>query len=83
MQSILAAFKLSVLKSSRCTLCRAPYQLRSNPSTQQTHAVIVTAMSEIEIRAYNSKAGELGVDAFMSKPIKAEAVRTLASKLKP
>jgi CheY-like chemotaxis protein len=56
--------------------------LRSIPSTQQTHAVILTALSEMEIRAYNSEAGELGVDAFMSKPIKVDEVRTMVSKLK-
>jgi CheY-like chemotaxis protein len=57
--------------------------LRSIPSTQQTHAVILTALSEMEIRVLNSEAGELGVDAFMSKPIKVDAVRTMVSKLKP
>lgn len=57
-------------------------ELRSNPSIRRAHAVILTAMPEATFRTHNSVAG-MGVDAFMSKPITAEAIRTLASKLKP
>ena len=57
--------------------------LRSIPSTRDTHAVILTAISETEIRAYKGAAKGLGVDAFMSKPITVEAVRALVGKLKP
>jgi CheY-like chemotaxis protein len=55
--------------------------LRSDPPTVDMHAVVLAAMSETEIRAYESKAGEFGVDAFMSKPIRPDAVRKLVSKL--
>jgi PAS domain S-box-containing protein len=58
-------------------------ELRLNSSIQPAHAVILTAMSETSLRTYNSAAGKLGVDAFMSKPIAPEAIRTLVSKLNP
>lgn len=57
-------------------------ELRSNPSIRHAHAVILTAMPEATLRTHNGVAG-MGVDAFMSKPITAETIRTLASRLKP
>jgi response regulator RpfG family c-di-GMP phosphodiesterase len=53
-----------------------------NPSTQQTYAVILTAMSEWELRTYKSNAEKLGVDAFLSKPLRLEALRDLVSKVR-
>jgi PAS domain S-box-containing protein len=58
-------------------------ELRLNPSIQRAHAVILTAMSETSLRTYNGLADKLGVDAFMSKPIASEAIRTLVSTLNP
>jgi DNA-binding NarL/FixJ family response regulator len=57
-------------------------ELRSNPSTQQTYAVILTAMSEWEIQAYKSNSEKLGVDAFISKPLRPQAIRDLVAKLR-
>jgi DNA-binding NarL/FixJ family response regulator len=57
-------------------------ELRSNPSTQQTYAVILTAMSEGELRTYKSNAEKLGVDAFISKPLRLEALRDLVRELR-
>jgi len=54
--------------------------LRSNPSTGETSFVILTAMRETE-RAHKSEADTLGVDAFISKPITIDAIRTLAEKV--
>jgi len=58
-------------------------KLRSRPTARRTHAAIVTARSDTEIRAYNSNAKKMGVDEFISKPITPEMVRTLIGKLKP
>jgi two-component system CheB/CheR fusion protein len=57
-------------------------RLKSDASLHRGKAVILTAMSELEIQAYNSKAGKLGVDAFIGKPIKTDVLRNLAAKLK-
>jgi two-component system alkaline phosphatase synthesis response regulator PhoP len=56
--------------------------LRSNPSTKEAYAVILTAMRERELSS-RSDVDELCVDAFISKPITIEAIRTLADKLAP
>jgi CheY-like chemotaxis protein len=58
-------------------------ELRLSPSIQRAHAVILTAVSETSLRTYNAVSGKLGVDAFMSKPIAPEAIRTLVSTLDP
>jgi len=58
-------------------------KLRSSPTKRRAYAAMVTARTETEIRAYNSKAKEMGVDEFISKPITPEVVRTLVAKLKP
>ena len=49
--------------------------LRSNPSTQKTYVVILTAM--------RAPAEQPGVDAFISKPITSDAVQELMEKLAP
>ena len=54
--------------------------LRSNPSTGDTAVVILTALQETE-RAHQGEAEALGVDAFISKPITIDAIRTLTKKL--
>jgi CheY-like chemotaxis protein len=45
-------------------------QMRSNPSTKRTYAVILTAMKRVDLK-------QPDVDAIMSKPITIKAVRTL------
>jgi PAS domain S-box-containing protein len=57
--------------------------LRSIPATQGTHAVILTALSDAQIRAYNSEARKIGVDQFISKPLTPDAIRGLLAKLRP
>jgi len=54
-------------------------RLRSDPATQRSHIVILTAMWAVE--TYPRDVKELGVDAFITKPITAEAARTLVEKL--
>jgi CheY-like chemotaxis protein len=50
-------------------------ELRSNPSTQKTYVVILTAM--------RAPAEQPGVDAFISKPITIDAIQELKEKLAP
>ncbi len=57
--------------------------LRSNPLTRSTHAVILTALSEGEIRAFNRSAKRMGVDQFISKPLTLDAIRDLRAKVGP
>jgi CheY-like chemotaxis protein len=57
-------------------------KLRSAPEALETHAVMVTAHSEREIRAYNQEAKAIGVEEFISKPVTAEVVRRLIGKLR-
>jgi CheY-like chemotaxis protein len=54
--------------------------LRSNPSTEDTSFVILTAMRETE-RAHRREAETLGVEAFIPKPITTDAIRTLTETL--
>ena len=49
--------------------------LRSNPATQKTYVVMLTAM--------RAPAQQPGVDAFISKPITIDAVQELMEKLAP
>ena len=57
-------------------------RLRSNPLTRQTYAVVVTALSEGQIRDLNDDARQMGVDEFVSKPLTRDVVRTLVTNLK-
>ena len=50
-------------------------ELRSNPSTQKTYVVMLTAM--------RAPAEQPGVDAFISKPITIDAIQELKEKLAP
>lgn len=56
-------------------------RLRSNPVTRHAYAVILTALSEAEIRTFNDEAQKLGVDEFIRKPLMPEVVHSLAAKL--
>jgi PAS domain S-box-containing protein len=56
-------------------------KLRSISAAGKPQAVMLTARSEREIRAYNREAKELGIEEFVSKPITPEVVRTLIAKL--
>jgi CheY-like chemotaxis protein len=55
-------------------------RLRSDPSTEGTYAVILTAVRERDL-AIDSKDQELRVDAIVSKPITTDTVRTLIEKV--
>jgi CheY-like chemotaxis protein len=57
-------------------------RLRVNPVTRHAYAVILTALSEAEIRTFNDEARNLGVDEFIRKPLMPEVVHSLAAKLK-
>jgi CheY-like chemotaxis protein len=57
--------------------------LRSNPATRHTRAVILTALSEPEIRAFNRGAKEMGVNEFISKPLTSDVLQGLVAKLRP
>jgi len=57
-------------------------RLRSNPATRHAYAVILTALSEAEIRTFNDEATKLGVDEFIRKPLMPEVVHSLAGRLK-
>jgi PAS domain S-box-containing protein len=56
--------------------------LRSNPLTQHTYAVVLTALSTSEIRDFNREAERMGIDEFMAKPLTSEAISTLVTKVK-
>ena len=55
-------------------------RLRSNPATDKTCVVILTAMRETE-RAYQREAETLGVDAFICKSITIGAIRALTERI--
>jgi CheY-like chemotaxis protein len=55
-------------------------QVRSNPSTKETYVVVLTAFQETDLGS-RSEIEEVRVDAFISKPLTLQAVRTLADKL--
>lgn len=57
--------------------------LRSNPATRRARAVILTALTEAEIRDYNCGAKQMGIDEFISKPLKRDVLRGLLAKLTP
>lgn len=56
-------------------------ELRSNLPATRTRAVILTGFSGSEIREFNRRAGEFGVDEFISKPLEPPTIRKLAAKL--
>jgi len=58
-------------------------RLRSDSAIRATHAVILTAISEADVRLYNSAAKQMGVDEFIAKPLTPEAVRSVLAKLSP
>lgn len=57
--------------------------LRSNPATKSTHAVILTGFSGTEVREFNRRADEFGVNEFISKPLEPSMIRKLAARLRP
>jgi CheY-like chemotaxis protein len=56
--------------------------LRSNPLTRHTYTVVLTALSNEEVREFNREAERMGIDEFMPKPLMTETVRTLVTKVK-
>jgi PAS domain S-box-containing protein len=56
--------------------------LRSNPLTRHTYAVVLTAMSKGELREGNREAARMGIDEFMPKPLRSEAIATLLTNVK-
>ncbi len=56
--------------------------LRTSPATQKAYAVILTAMSQTEVHAYNRSAKAHGVDEYVAKPLTIEAVRDLLPRVK-
>src|SRR5215467_2394968 len=56
-------------------------RLRSNPDTRHAYSVILTALSEAEIRTLNGEASKMGVDEFIPKPLRREIAHSLVTKL--
>jgi hypothetical protein len=44
--------------------------------------VILTALSEAEIRTFNDEAKKMGIDEFIRKPLMPEVLHSLVAKLK-
>jgi PAS domain S-box-containing protein len=57
-------------------------RIRSNQITRNAYSVILTAQPETEIRDFNARAEELGVDEFIGKLRMVDGVRSLVAKLK-
>lgn len=57
-------------------------RLRSNSATRRTHAVILTALSQAEIRTYNRAAEPTWVNEFIAKPLTLDALRRVMAKLR-
>jgi PAS domain S-box-containing protein len=57
-------------------------RLRSNPVTQHAYSVILTALSEADIRDLNQEAKRMEVDEFICKPLTREGVHSLLANLK-
>jgi CheY-like chemotaxis protein len=57
-------------------------KLRSNPATRHAYSVILTALSEAEVRTFNDEAKEIGVDEFIRKPMMPDVVHSLVAKLR-
>lgn len=59
-------------------------ELRSSPLTQRAHAVLLTGLSEMEIRGLRREAKErYGVSEVIPKPIETDTIQRLADKLRP
>jgi len=58
-------------------------RLRSDPAIRRAYAVILTALTEAEIRTYNSAAKQVGVDEFIAKPLTPDVLRGVLAKLRP
>jgi CheY-like chemotaxis protein len=56
--------------------------LRSNPLIPPTYAVVLTAMSNQEIRDLNREAKRMSIDEFIPKPLTIDEVRRLVTKFK-
>lgn len=56
-------------------------RIRSDPFTCNPYSVILTAQPETDIRAFNEKAKQLGVDEFISKLHIADVVHSLVAKV--
>jgi PAS domain S-box-containing protein len=56
-------------------------RLRLNPDTRHAYSVILSALSEAEIRALNGEASKMGVDEFIPKPLRREITHSLVAKL--
>jgi len=56
--------------------------LRSNPATEGTYVVILTAMRRSEV-THRVGVDQPRIDAFLTKPITLEAIRTLVERLTP
>lgn len=54
--------------------------LREQLALWDTRVVMVTALSEGELRPFRRMAGKLGVDEFIVKPVTREWVRSLAAR---
>lgn len=57
------------------------HRLRSNAVTRHAYSVILTALSEMEIRALNDEAKQMGVDEFIRKPLTRDVVHSLVANL--
>jgi CheY-like chemotaxis protein len=56
-------------------------RLRSDPLALNAYSVILTALSEADIREMNDQAKEMGVDEFIRKPLMPQVVRSLLAKI--
>jgi CheY-like chemotaxis protein len=56
--------------------------IRSNRLTRYTHAVVLTAMSNLEIRELKRDPKMMGIDEWIYKPLTTQAIRTLVTKLR-
>jgi PAS domain S-box-containing protein len=57
-------------------------RLCPNPVDRRVYSVILTALSQAEIRTFNEEAKEMGVDEFIPKPLTPEVIHSLVAKLK-
>jgi len=57
-------------------------QLRLNPFGRHAYSVILTALSDAEIRTFNEEAKKIGVDEFISKPLTVQDIHFIVAKLK-
>jgi CheY-like chemotaxis protein len=57
-------------------------RLRSNPATERTYVVLLTAFRREEL-SHQIDSGQPRIDAILSKPLTLEAIRTLVERLTP